>query len=86
MSMMARDLLTPPASIVCSEAAFSASNRQLDERRSSMTSETLECQLCIKDWDDAKWRIQNTVTEENLILEPFRNMDVNDGENQESHN
>ena len=51
-----------------------------------MTFETLECQLCIKDWDDAKWRIQNMATEEGFILERFRNMDVNDGEDQESHN
>ena len=36
ISIMARDLLTPPASSVASESAFSASNRVLDERRSRL--------------------------------------------------
>ena len=78
LSIMARDLLTPPASTVASEAAFSAGNRQMEERRSSLSPEILECQICIKDWDDAKYRIQHEVTEENYILEPFNNMDLAD--------
>ena len=77
---MARDLLTPPASTVASEAAFSASNRQMEERRNSLSPEILECQICIKDWNDAKYRIQHEVTEENYVLDPFNNMDLADDE------
>ena len=83
---MAHNLLTPPASTVALEAAFSAGNRQMNERRSSLSPKILECQICVKDWDDAKYRIQHEVTEDNYVLEPFNNMDLLDNEDTEDNN
>ena len=57
LSIMARDLLTPPASIVASESTFSTSGRILDECRSRLSSETLNSLLCLKDWEDAERRV-----------------------------
>ena len=39
---MARDLLTPPASIVASESAFSIGGRVLEEWRSRLSPDVLE--------------------------------------------
>ncbi|XP_026378706.1 zinc finger BED domain-containing protein RICESLEEPER 2-like [Papaver somniferum] len=58
VQIMARDLLTPPASTVASESTFSACGRVLDEKRSRLKSEMLESLICVKDWDDAKYRDQ----------------------------
>ena len=80
---MARDLLTPPSSIVTSKADFSGGNRQLDERRSLLSPDILEYQICIQDWDDVKYQISHEVIEENYILEPFKTVDLlNDEENE----
>ena len=51
-----------------------------------MTQETLKCQLRINYCDDAEWRVQNKATEEDFIFEPFKDMNANNGENQESQN
>ncbi|KAF7139308.1 hypothetical protein RHSIM_Rhsim07G0152900 [Rhododendron simsii] len=58
LSTMARDLLTPPVSSVASESAFSAGNRVLDERRSRLAPDILDCLICLKDWEDARLGIQ----------------------------
>ena len=50
LSIMTRDLLTPTTSTVASESAFSASTRQMDKRRSSLSLEILECQIYLKNW------------------------------------
>ena len=50
LSTMARDFLAIPLSIVSSESAFSLSGRILSDNRSSMTPETLEALVCVKDW------------------------------------
>ena len=83
---MKRDLLTLSASTVALEAAFSVDNRQMNERRSSISPKILECQICVKDWDDAKYRIQYEVTDDNYVLEPFNNMDLLDDEDIEDNN
>ena len=69
---MARDLLTPPVSTVASESAFSAGNRVLDDRRSRLTPDILECLICLKDWDDAVERAQNYTDD---LIEDFTNLD-----------
>ena len=56
---MTRDLLTPPTSTVALNVAFSVGNRKIDERRSLMSPEILECQICVKYWDCAKYRCQH---------------------------
>ncbi|KAF7142544.1 hypothetical protein RHSIM_Rhsim05G0024900 [Rhododendron simsii] len=58
LSIMARDLLTPPVSTVASESAFSAGKRVLDERRSRLAPYILDCLICLKDWEDARLGIQ----------------------------
>ncbi|KAF7146197.1 hypothetical protein RHSIM_Rhsim04G0129200 [Rhododendron simsii] len=58
LSIMARDLLTPPVSSVASESAFSAGNRVLDERRSRLAPDILDCLICLKDCHDARLGIE----------------------------
>ncbi|KAI8549127.1 hypothetical protein RHMOL_Rhmol06G0002200 [Rhododendron molle] len=58
LSIMARDLLTPPVSTVASEYAFSAGSRVLDERRSRLAPDILDCPICLKDCEDARLGIQ----------------------------
>ncbi|KAI3901087.1 hypothetical protein MKW92_042387 [Papaver armeniacum] len=59
LQIMARDLLTPPASTVASESVFSASGRVLSKKRSRLSPDILEALVCIKDWNDAKKRRQD---------------------------
>ncbi|KAK1567820.1 hypothetical protein Q3G72_017103 [Acer saccharum] len=73
LSIMARDILTPPVSTVASESAFSASGRVLDERCSRIGPDILEAVVCLKDWEDAKqraqkWQDQTTVEFSDLTL------------------
>ncbi|KAF7138120.1 hypothetical protein RHSIM_Rhsim07G0042700 [Rhododendron simsii] len=58
LSIMARDVLTAPVSSVASESAFSAGKRVLDEKRSRLAPDILDCLLCLKDWEDARLGIQ----------------------------
>ena len=58
-----RDLLNHLVSTVASEVVFSVGNRQMDERRSLLSPDILECQICVKNWDDTKYRIQPEVIE-----------------------
>ena len=73
LSIMARDLLTPPASTVASESAFSIGGRVLEERRSRLSPDMLDCLMCLKDWDRAQYRTQNR---EDEIIDDFSNLDV----------
>ena len=74
LSAMARDLLTPPASTVASESAFSAGGRVLDDRRSRLSPQLVECIMCMKDWTLANFRVQNRLAED--ILEDLDNLDL----------
>lgn len=47
---MAHDLLVIPISIVASESVFSASERTLDDFRSSLTPTMVERLICANDW------------------------------------
>ena len=82
---MAHELLTLPVSIMASETVFSASNRKMDERRSSLTMKKLEWQVCLKEWDDADHRIQYEITKECCILEILKTMDLLDDEENEDN-
>ncbi|KAK1578790.1 hypothetical protein Q3G72_033151 [Acer saccharum] len=73
LSIMARDILTPPVSTVASESAFSAGGRVLDESRSRLGPDILEAVVCLKDWEDAeqraqKWQDQTSVEFSDLTL------------------
>ncbi|KAL2935017.1 putative AC transposase, partial [Bienertia sinuspersici] len=50
---IAKDILAIPASTIASESAFSAGRRVLDEKRSRLSSESIEICVCKKDWDQA---------------------------------
>ena len=63
VSAIAKDLLTPPVSTVASESAFSAGKRVLSEIRSRLKEDILEALMCVKDWEDANYRIQHKYAE-----------------------
>ncbi|KAL2533344.1 BED zinc finger [Abeliophyllum distichum] len=74
LSKMARDLLTPPVSIVASEAAFSISGRVLSDFRSRLKADILESLLCLKGWNDAELRIQDKV--DRIISEELEDLNM----------
>ncbi|KAH9650480.1 hypothetical protein KPL70_026399 [Citrus sinensis] len=78
LSIMARDLLTPPASTVASESAFSIGGRILDEHRSRLSSETLDSLLCLKDWEDAERRVQQDW--QNALIKQIESLNVDQDE------
>ncbi|KAL2922100.1 putative AC transposase, partial [Bienertia sinuspersici] len=51
LARIVKDILAIPASTIASESAFSAGRRVLDEKRSRLSSESIEMCVCKKDWD-----------------------------------
>uniref|UniRef100_A0A5B7AEL5 Zinc finger BED domain-containing protein RICESLEEPER 2-like n=1 Tax=Davidia involucrata TaxID=16924 RepID=A0A5B7AEL5_DAVIN len=76
LSIMAHDLLTLPAFTVALESAFSAGNKVLNEKRSRLTPEILDCLTCMKDWEDARLRSQSWKDD---MVEDFENLDICNG-------
>ncbi|KAI8551145.1 hypothetical protein RHMOL_Rhmol06G0162200 [Rhododendron molle] len=76
---MARDVLTAPVSSVASESAFSAGKRVLDEKRSRLAPDILDCLLCLKDWEDARLEIQKRSAKDEF-RDYFSDSDI-DGDN-----
>ena len=74
---MARDLLTPPVSTVASESTFSIATNILRERRTKLSDEMLEVLTCLKDWEDARFRLQKEEDEYARMLEMLDKMDLN---------
>ncbi|KAI8572698.1 hypothetical protein RHMOL_Rhmol01G0220200 [Rhododendron molle] len=66
LSIMARDVLTAPVSSVASESAFSTGKRVLDEKRSRLAPDILDCLLCLKDWENAHLGIQTKSAKDEL--------------------
>lgn len=50
LSRMASDILSIPVTTVASESTFSAGGRVIDDRRASMSVETVQMLLCANDW------------------------------------
>ncbi|XP_027177182.1 zinc finger BED domain-containing protein RICESLEEPER 2-like [Coffea eugenioides] len=50
LSRMAADILSVPVTTVASESTFSAGGRVIDDRRASMSVETVQMLLCGNDW------------------------------------
>ncbi|PRQ32613.1 putative HAT dimerization domain, ribonuclease H-like domain-containing protein [Rosa chinensis] len=64
LSLIARDLLSIPASTVASEAAFSAGGRVVSEKRASLNPDTIQALICLKDWKLAEARQQDKEQDE----------------------
>ena len=69
LSIIARDVLTVPMSIVASEAAFSADGRVVSKKRCNLSPEAIEAVVCLKDWNLADKRLHDHVREAALVTD-----------------
>ena len=74
---MPRDLLTPSVFTVASESTFSIAANILGERRTRLSDEMLKVLTCLKDWEDAHFRLQKVENEYSRTLEKLDKMDLN---------
>ena len=74
---MPHDLLTPPVFTIASESTFSIAANILGERRIRLSDEMLEVLTCLKDWEDAHFRLQIEEDEYSRTLEKLDKMDLN---------
>ena len=74
---MPRDLLTPPVSTIASDSTFSIAANILGERRTRFSDEMIEVLTCLKDWEDARFRLQKVEDEYSRTLEKLDKMDLN---------
>ena len=74
---MARNLLTPSVSTVASKSTFSIAENILRERRKRLSDEMLEVLTCLKDLEDACFRLQKKEDEYVRTLEKLDKMDLN---------
>ncbi|KAK2645470.1 hypothetical protein Ddye_020665 [Dipteronia dyeriana] len=58
LSIIAKQILATPVSTVAVEQEFSAGGNILDLRRSLLSPETIQVQVCVDDWTKAKYRRQ----------------------------
>jgi len=77
LSILARDILTIPVSMVPSESAFSTAGRIIEERRTSLTPEMVEVLICLKDLENASFRIQH-IAEDRDLMDQFQNLYIDD--------
>ncbi|WVZ79694.1 hypothetical protein U9M48_027246 [Paspalum notatum var. saurae] len=81
LSLLAKDVMTVPASTISSESTFSLAGRVIEERRRRLTPDMVEVLSCIKDWELADTHLQHTVEEETEELEEVHEnmyLDVDD--------
>ncbi|WVZ88461.1 hypothetical protein U9M48_034981 [Paspalum notatum var. saurae] len=81
LSLLAKDVMTVPASTISSESTFSLAGRVIEERRRHLTPDMVEVLSCIKDWELADTHLQHTVEEETQELEEVHEnmyLDVDD--------
>ncbi|KAK3211898.1 hypothetical protein Dsin_016604 [Dipteronia sinensis] len=78
LSHLARDILVIPVSTVSSEQAFSTSGQIIEPRRSCLTPEMVEVLICVRDWEQARKRMQNETVDEQFI-QNFSNLYVDEG-------
>ncbi|WVZ69805.1 hypothetical protein U9M48_018534 [Paspalum notatum var. saurae] len=81
LSLLAKDIMTVPASTISSESTFSLAGRVIEERRRRLTPDMVEVLNCIKDWELADTHLQHTVEEETEELEEVHEnmyLDVDD--------
>ncbi|KAK2652536.1 hypothetical protein Ddye_012392 [Dipteronia dyeriana] len=58
LSIIAKQILATPVSIVAVEQEFSAGGNILDSRRSLLSPESIQVQVCVDDWTKAGYRQQ----------------------------
>ena len=69
LSIIARDVLTVPVSIVASEAAFSAGGRVVSKKPCNLSFEAIEAVICLKVWNLADKRLNDYVREAALVTD-----------------
>ncbi|WVZ90950.1 hypothetical protein U9M48_037200 [Paspalum notatum var. saurae] len=67
--LLAKDVMTVPASTISSKSTFSLAGRVIEERQCLLTPNMVEVLSCIKDWELADTHLQHTVEEETQELE-----------------
>jgi hypothetical protein len=66
LSILAKNVLSMPVSIISFESAFSLTGRIIEERRRRLTPEIVEMLSCIKDWEAGEARAQHSVEDKEL--------------------
>jgi hypothetical protein len=85
LSILAKDVMTVPASIISSESTFSLVGRVIEERRRRLTPDMVEVLSCIKDRELADLHMQHNLEKDTLEIEPVLESLNNDGGQQGSH-
>jgi hypothetical protein len=70
---MAKDILTIHVSTISLESTFSLTGRIIDGRRRRLKSDVIEMLTCIKDWKDARARMQHMLDDKEFE-ETFKNI------------
>jgi hypothetical protein len=66
LSILAKDVLTVPASTISSESTFSLADRVLEDRWRRLTPDIVEVLSCIKDWELVDLHSQHTVEKDTV--------------------
>ena len=66
LSLLARDILTIPMSIISSKSVFNIAKRIIEDQKTSLTNDMVEVLTCLRDWKHAEKRIQHTIHNEEL--------------------
>ena len=69
LSILARDIMSVPVSIVSSESCFSLTGRVIKERRRRLLPQTVEMLTCVQDWELGDARAQHDIEKEVMELE-----------------
>ena len=56
-------------STVASKAVFSASGRVVSDKRCSLVPDSIEANICVKDWAIANKKIFDSIQEENMLVD-----------------
>ncbi|KAK2659445.1 hypothetical protein Ddye_005978 [Dipteronia dyeriana] len=76
LSIIAKQILATPVSIMAMEQEFSAGENIMDARRSLLSPESIQVQVCVDDWAKAEYRQQEMESE---VIYDFFNDDHTTG-------
>ena len=74
LAHIAKEILVTPCSTVAVEQAFSIGGNILDDRRSRLSPDSVEVQICVDDWTKAAYRQQEM--DRNIESEFFNDEDI----------